>query len=79
MLEFKEVETKDLGFFGSHRDREIVEVGEEVFSTSHPRDSILFVNPRLSVKSDDLGKLRYLYKIPKLVEVHALEIHKRVD
>lgn len=46
---------------------------------SHPGEEILLVNPRLSVKIDDLEKLRYMYKIPKLVEVHALEAHERVD
>ena len=26
-----------------------------------------------------MGKLRYLYKILKSVEIHALEVHERVD
>ena len=37
------------------------------------------VNPKLTVKEDDLGKLRYTYKIPKFVEIRTLEAHERVD
>ena len=37
------------------------------------------MNPRSKLTGDDLGKLRYLYKIPKFVEIRALEAHERVD
>ena len=74
-----EVEIEDLGSFGSYRDCEVVEVSEEVSSASHPGEGILLVNPRSIVTEDDLGKLRYLYKIPKSVDFHALEAHDRVD
>ena len=36
-------------------------------------------NPRSSVKEEDLGKPRYLYKISKFVEICALEAYERVD
>ena len=36
-------------------------------------------NPRLSMKEGNLTKLRYMYKIPSFVKVHASEAHERVD
>ena len=36
-------------------------------------------NPKLNVAVDELGKIRYLYKIPKNVEICALKAHERVD
>ena len=56
-----------------------MKVGEDVSSLSHPKDGILLVNLQASMRNDDLGKLRYLYKFPKSVKVCALEAHKRVD
>ena len=37
------------------------------------------MNPRSKMTGDDLGKLRYLNKITKSMEIHAPEAHERVD
>ena len=34
-------------------------------SVSHPGEGILVSNPRSKVAVDELGKIRYLYNIPK--------------
>ena len=36
-------------------------------------------NPQLSVRKEDLGKLRYLYKVPGSVEIRAVEAHEQVN
>ena len=46
---------------------------------SHPEDGILLKNSRSKVTEDDLKKLRYLYKTPQSVSIHAPKAHKRVD
>lgn len=40
---------------------------------------MILVNPRSKVTKDEIGKLRYLYKIPKSVEIHVPEAHERID
>ena len=56
-----------------------MEMGTETSSASHLGEGILLANPRSTVTDDDLGKLKYLYKITKLVEVRAPEVHEKVD
>lgn len=76
----EDVETKDLGSFESHGNFQAEEGVDEVMSsTSQPSEGILVANPRLKIKEKDLGKLRYLYKIPKSMEICAPEAHERVD
>ena len=56
------------------------EIGAKpVFKESHPREGILLKNPRSKVTNDELGKLRYFFKIPQSVEIRALEAHERID
>ena len=58
----EEVDSIDLHSYGFCGDREMVELGEEVSSVSHPSEGILLVNPKSIVKEGDLGKLSYTYK-----------------
>ncbi len=53
--------------------------GEEALSLIHPGKGILLNNPRSSVRNKDLRKLRYLYKVPGFVEIHAPEAYEWVD
>ena len=48
-------------------------------SSSHPGEGILLSNPRSKVTENDLGKLRYMFKITKSMEIRAPEAHERVD
>ena len=75
----EDVETKDLRFIEAQKDLQIVKVGENVSSVKHLGEGILLMNQSLKVIGNDLGKLRYLYKIPKSIEFCAPEVHKRVD
>ena len=54
-LDIKEVDIEDLNSYGSRGDHEIVEIGVEVSSVSHPGEGILLVSPRSRLKNDDLG------------------------
>ena len=65
-----EVETEDLELVESQRDRQ-VEVGEVILFVSYSGEGIFVMNPRSKLTRNDLGKLRYLYKICKSVEIQA--------
>ena len=54
----KDIETKDLRSVESRGEHQIMELGEEVSSTSHLGEGILLVNPKSTVKEEDLEKLR---------------------
>ena len=45
-----------------------VERGNEATLLSHSGEGILINNHRSKIKEEDLGKLKYFYKIPKSVE-----------
>ena len=75
----EDVETKYLGSVDFHGNPQDEEASVGVSSASHPREGILVSNLRSKVTSDELGKIRYLYKISKCVEIRALEAHERVD
>ena len=75
----EDVEIEDLGSVESYGNPQAKEVGVEVLFVSYPREGILMLNPRSKVAADELGKIRYLNKIPKCVEIRAPEAHKRVD
>ena len=75
----EDVETVDLCLVESCGNPQAEDASVEVSSTSHPREGILVSNLRSKVAADELGKIRYLYKISKCVEIRALEAHERVD
>ena len=79
LLATKEVETKELGSVKLRDERQTVDLGEDATLLNHPGEGILINNPCSKIKEADLGKIRYLYKIPKLVEIIAPKDHKRVD
>ena len=53
-------------------------MGELELISSYPGEGILLSNPKSKVKEEDLGKLRYLFKIPKSMEIHAPEVYEQV-
>ena len=69
VLSTKDIETEDLGSFKSKGEGQLVEHGEEVCSLSHLWEGILINNPCSKIREADLGKLRYFYKFPMLVEI----------
>ena len=60
----EDVETKDLGLVESRGNPVAEGVDLEVSSASHLGEGILVSNLRSKVAVDELGKIRYLYKIP---------------
>ena len=44
---------------------------DEPIIESHPGEGFMLGNPRSKVTSEELKTLRYLYKIPQIVEVQA--------
>ena len=65
----EESKTKDLGLIKSRGQGQVMERGEEATLLSLLGEDILINNPRSKIREADLGKIRYFYKIPKLVEI----------
>ena len=61
----EDVETEDIDSVESRGSPQAEEAGVEVSSVSHPREGILVSNLGSKVSVDELGKIRYLYKILK--------------
>ena len=74
LLATKDVEIEDLGSIESKGEGQMVERGEEATSSSHLEKVILISNPCSKIREANLGKLRNLYKFPKLVEIQALRL-----
>ena len=79
MLFEEDVEIEDLCSVESRHEGHLVERGEEAASSSHLGEGILVNNPQLRITEADLWKLRYLYKIPKAVEVQVMDAHEQVN
>ena len=58
---------------------EPVEATVESVVASQPGGNFLKVNPSSCFKELDMLKIRYMYQIPSLVEIHAPLPHERVD
>ena len=71
----EDVETVDLSSVESWGNPKPEEAGVEMSSMSHPGEGILVLNLTLKVAVDELGKIEYLYKIPKNVEIRATKAH----
>ena len=77
-IRMEDIETEDLGSVKPRGTSE-AEANVEVSSASHPGEGILVSNPRSKVVVDELRKIRYLYKIPKSVEIRAPKAHEMVN